>query len=218
MAAKMFFDIETVCQNANTISSHLRDIWDSKHKADGLSTEQSLMRDGALKAEFSKVVVFSYGGINGNGKLSIKSISGHPDQEKETLIKIAELLDNYFPDKISHLCGHNIKEYDIPFLIKRFIINGIKVPECFRIYGKKPWELNHIIDTIEIWKFGSRNMVSMDTICAALQIDSPKDDIDGSMVSKVYWGTLDLDRIIGYCEKDVLAQILIYEKLKSLYI
>jgi hypothetical protein len=44
-----------------------------------------------------------------------------------------------------------------------------------------------------------------------LDIPSPKDDIDGSMVNGVYWGEKDVERIAVYCQKDVvtLAQVLL---------
>ena len=44
-----------------------------------------------------------------------------------------------------------------------------------------------------------------------LGIQTPKDDIDGSMVWEVYWKEKNLERIITYCQKDVVtvAQVLL---------
>jgi predicted PolB exonuclease-like 3'-5' exonuclease len=79
------------------------------------------------------------------------------------------------------------------------------------IAGKKPWEIN-LLDTMELWKFGDyKSYTSLDLLAASFNIPTPKDDIDGSMVWKVFWEENDLERIKNYCQKDVVtvAQILL---------
>ncbi|GAC1708669.1 MAG: hypothetical protein NVS9B7_25530 [Flavisolibacter sp.] len=91
------------------------------------------------------------------------------------------------------------------------IINGVNIPEILKISGKKPWDVRHL-DTMELWRFGDyKNYTSLKLLAQVLGIPSPKDDIDGSMVNVVYWGQKDLDRIVEYCQKDVitLTQILL---------
>ena len=59
---------------------------------------------------------------------------------------------------------------------------------------------------MELWKFGDyKSYTSLKLLSAVLDFPSPKDDIDGSNVGRVYWEDQDLDRISLYCEKDVLA-------------
>jgi hypothetical protein len=48
-----------------------------------------------------------------------------------------------------------------------------------------------------------------------LGIPSPKDDIDGSEVAKVYYSEKNIDRIITYCEKDVVAVAQIILRLRG---
>ncbi|HJT72574.1 MAG TPA: hypothetical protein VJ720_01125, partial [Chitinophaga sp.] len=50
-----------------------------------------------------------------------------------------------------------------------------------------------------------KNYTSLKLLTAVLGIPTPKDDIDGSMVGKVYWQDKDLERIVNYCQKDVVA-------------
>jgi len=103
------------------------------------------------------------------------------------------------------LCAHNGKEFDFPYIARRMIINGIDLPLILQMAGKKPWEIRHL-DTMELWKFGDyKNYTSLDLLTAIFDIPTPKDDIDGSMVGKVYWENKDLERIREYCQKDVLA-------------
>lgn len=78
------------------------------------------------------------------------------------------------------------------------------------IAGKKPWEVKHL-DTMELWKFGDyKSYTSLDLLAAVFNIETPKDDIDGSMVGDTYWKKDDLDRIVRYCKKDVKTLCEIY--------
>ena len=101
---------------------------------------------------------------------------------------------------------------------RRMIVNGIPVPEVLNVAGKKPWEV-HFLDTMELWKFGAyRHYISLALMAEILDIPNPKDDIDGSQVGKVYYEDKDINRIVRYCEKDVLtvAQILLRLRGESL--
>jgi uncharacterized protein YprB with RNaseH-like and TPR domain len=105
------------------------------------------------------------------------------------------------------LCGHNAKEFDIPYLSRRMMINGIKLPAMLDLAGKKPWEVPHL-DTMELWKFGDyKNFTSLELLATLFGIPTPKDDIEGSDVARVYYIEKDLDRIVTYCQKDVLTVV-----------
>lgn len=83
--------------------------------------------------------------------------------------------------------------------------------------GKKPWETKHLLDTLELWKFGDRkNFTSLKLLAAVLDFPSPKDDIDGSEVGRVFWQEDDLPRIALYCEKDVLATIQLFLRYRRM--
>jgi predicted PolB exonuclease-like 3'-5' exonuclease len=93
------------------------------------------------------------------------------------------------------------------------LINGIKIPSILNLSGKKPWEINHI-DTMELWKFGDyKAYTSLALLCHVFKIPTPKDDISGADVARVYYEENDLQRIAKYCEKDVVALIQLYLKI-----
>ncbi|MEI9958845.1 MAG: ribonuclease H-like domain-containing protein [Ferruginibacter sp.] len=101
--------------------------------------------------------------------------------------------------------GHNIKEFDMPFICRRLLINGLPIPAYLNFQNMKPWDTN-IVDTFQYWRFGDyKNYTSLKLLAAALGVPSPKDDIDGSMVAEVYWKEKNLERIVTYCQKDVLT-------------
>jgi DNA polymerase elongation subunit (family B) len=128
------------------------------------------------------------------------------------LTEFFELLDGHYNKNYHRLCGHNIKEFDIPYICRRATVNSIPLPSIVDVSGKKPWEINHL-DTLEYWKFGDRkNFTSLDLLCRINNIDTPKDDISGEQVARVYRDEKDLPRIQAYCEKDVVATAKLFLK------
>jgi len=206
----LFLDIETVptFPDWEKVPERLKPLWEHKSKSfrsEEVSLEESWNRAG-IYAEFGKVVCISVGFIKGAGserKYRTKSFFGH--DEKELLLEFAKLLNAHYSAPKSLLCAHNGKEFDFPYIARRMLINGIKIPAILDTAGKKPWEVNHL-DTMELWKFGDRkSYTSVSLLTAIFEIPSPKDDIDGSEVGNVYWKEGDVDRIELYCRKDVLA-------------
>ena len=125
-----------------------------------------------------------------------------------------ERVGREFPEKFA-LCGHNIKEFDVPYICRRLLIHQMPAPKMFDIAGKKPWETKHLLDTLELWKFGdNKNYTSIKLLTAVFDIPSPKDDIDGSQVGRVFYEEGDVERIARYCEKDVVAVMQLILKFK----
>lgn len=95
------------------------------------------------------------------------------------------------------------------------IVHGIELPYKLNLFGKKPWEIPHL-DTMELWKFGDyKHFTSLKLLANILGIPSPKDDIDGSQVRQVYYEEKNLDRIITYCEKDVITTAQVFLRLRN---
>lgn len=214
----LFLDIETVPQFSSyqQMPDEWKSLWDLKSASlsryhEG-QTNESLYPRAGIYAEFGKIVCISCGvmqGKSGDRKLVIKSFAG--DDEKDLLSRFIDMLNKWSPGDPKQLCAHNGKEFDFPYLCRRMIINGLSIPAILNVAGKKPWEVNHL-DTMELWKFGDfKNYTSLNLLAHALGIPTPKDDIDGSMVWQVYWEEKNLQRIVNYCQKDVItvAQIML---------
>lgn len=207
----LFLDIETVplYRHWEEIPEHLKALWEKKAASirgtEEESIEESWNRAG-IYAEFGKIVCISVGFLNVEGagrEFRTKSFFDH--DEKRLLSEFAELLNQNYQRKESLLCAHNGKEFDFPYIARRMLINGLEIPKILNTAGKKPWEVNHL-DTMELWRFGDRkNFTSVALLTAVFDIPTPKDDIDGSQVGRVYWEENDLSRIEEYCRKDVVA-------------
>ncbi len=223
----LFLDIETVSQypKYEQLSDRLKPLWEKKAKSILRKYDEDLSEDeiaqtytdrAAIFAEFGKIVCISVGFISRDKDslkptLRLKSFANK--DEKVLLQEFAELLTQHYNNSNKHgICGHNIKEFDIPYICRRLIINQLPLPSILNIAGKKPWETKHLIDTLTLWKFGDyKNYTSLNLLTAIFDIPSPKDDIDGSQVGVTFWNEDDgLERITAYCEKDVLATAQLY--------
>ena len=161
----------------------------------------------AIFAEFGQVVCISCGFLRFEGQGPVfRAKSWFGSDESANLQGFAKMLNDYLEVKPRvALCAHNGKEFDSPYLGRRYLINRLPVPEPLRVQGKKPWE-TAFIDTMELWKFGDyKSFTSLDLLTAILDVPTPKDDMDGSQVGSVFWEEGDHARIAHYCEKDVLA-------------
>ena len=219
----LFLDIETVPMVAgyNELPENFRKLWDRKAEIlsmndrrtekEPASPEEIFMRAG-IYAEFGKIVCISTGIIR-NQSVWLKSFFG--DNEKQLLTDFSEMLSKASGKKFQFLCAHNGKEFDYPYMIRRMLINGLPIPVLLDLIGKKPWEVNHF-DTMELWKFGDyKNFTSLELLATVFGIPSPKDDIRGSDIARVYWEEKNLDRIATYCQKDVLTIVNLFLKFQG---
>lgn len=210
----LFLDIETVPEVASfdQLNPSMQELYAQKtqyQRADSTEAADFYHKAG-IWAEFGKIVCISVGFFS-NATLTQFRLKSFYGDESEILNDFKSLLEKHFNEPQHVLCAHNGKEFDFPFIARRMIINQIALPEKLQLFGKKPWEINHI-DTLEFWKFGDYKLyTSLKLLTTILGIPSPKQDIDGSMVAQVYYQQNDLIRIVKYCEADVeaIAQLML---------
>jgi DNA polymerase elongation subunit (family B) len=187
-------DIETVpcVERFDLLSPALQALWLKKQKEN-----ETFEMHAGLYPEFGKVACISFG----YSREKIKSFSG-PD-ESEILIAFCQAVASFKGAYV--FAGHNILDFDFPFLAKRYLINKLPIPRIFNVLQGKPWD-NANIDTMKLWAMGVFNSkTSLNLLCAILGVESPKQDIDGSQVADVFYKEQDYARIARYCEADVLA-------------
>jgi 3'-5' exonuclease len=202
----LVIDIETVSQSPDwtSMDEYWKQLWEQK-------IEKQLPE--GENPEFGKVICISAGYFriqDGKAVFRVKSYAGHDEAE---LLKqfVKEAGQWQAKKKSAAFAGHNIREFDIPYLCRRLVINNLPIPVWLDFQAMKPWETN-LVDTMQLWRFGDyKNYTSLNLLAACLGVPSPKDDIDGSKVGEVYWVEKGIDRIAAYCQKDVVtvAQILL---------
>jgi len=203
---------------------------------DESKTPEELYERAGIYAEFGKIICVSVGYVKPKlirqladnavpapstqeelkeNEYEFRTTSFYGDDEKELLNRFVQLLNNHYNKPQHLLCAHNGKEFDFPYLARRMLINGLKLPEILNIAGKKPWEVAHL-DTMELWKFGDyKKYTSLNLLATIFDIPTPKDDMDGSDVARVYWKENNLDRIANYCQKDVLTVAQLFLRFKG---
>jgi len=214
----LFLDIETVpeVEDFNLLDEEKKHLFDLKtqyQRKEEYTPEEFYDRAG-IWAEFGKIVCISVGYFTFKSDIRHFRVTTFFGDEKKILLDFSNLLNTYFGKPQHIMCGHNAKEFDFPFIARRMIINQVRIPEKLNLFGKKPWEVPHL-DTLEMWKFGDfKHYTSLKLLTKVLNIPSPKDDISGSEVGHVYYVEKDIDRIIVYCEKDVIAVAQIMLRLR----
>ena len=220
----LFIDIETVPEVAdiNQLDETVQELWEEKkgkHRTEEETINEFYFHNAGIFAEFGKIICISVGKISQTGMFqgfSVQSFYG--DDEIKLLTDFSSFLKNELQkNRNINLCGHNIREFDVPYICRRLLINNLKLPMYFEsLQAKKPWEAG-LLDSMDFWKFGDyKNYISLKLLAHCLGVPSPKDDISGKDVGKVYWKEQNLHRIKTYCQKDVLTVAQIVLKLKGL--
>jgi 3'-5' exonuclease len=215
----LFLDIETVpeVQNFSELDETKQHLWGhkSQYQRKEDETAEDFYERAGIWAEFGKIVCISVGYFKLQGDLRKFRVTSFFGDEIKILKDFKNLLISHFSETKHLLCAHNGKEFDFPYIARRMIIHNIELPHKLNLFGKKPWEVPHL-DTLELWKFGDyKNYTSLKLLTHILGIPSPKDDIDGSEVYRVFYKENDIDRIVMYCEKDTVAVAQIFLRLRG---
>ncbi|RLD46188.1 MAG: 3'-5' exonuclease, partial [Bacteroidetes bacterium] len=172
-----------------------------------------------IYSEFGKIICISVGYISDIKTKTFRVKSFYGDNETQLISDFFELLNKSYNKHKNYLCAHNGLEFDFPFIARRAVINNIKLSPMLDISATKRWENKHLIDTMEMWKFGDyKHYTSLDLLVHLFNIPTPKNDIDGSQVADVYYKEKNLERIVKYCEKDVIAIARLYLRFNNLEI
>lgn len=221
---ELIIDIETVSGQSglDQLSADMQGHWERKAMLlrrtdeEPESAASSYFSKAGIYAEFGKIICIGIGLISREQKhIRIKTLAN--DDEQLLLRSFIELIlkmENEHKVNII-FCGHNIKEFDLPYICRRLMVNGLTLPRALQLAGLKPWQVSHQ-DTLDLWRYGDhKHYTSLDLLARVLDVPSSKTDIDGSEVNGVYWNENDLDRIATYCSRDIFTTALVYLRLKG---
>lgn len=170
-----------------------------------VATEQWLKTsfDGGL----GQVVAISWATDEGEAtSLSVgKPDHAHEEQMLGLFCEQIELLMASRNYRAPRWVGHNVAEFDLPFLWKRCVVRGLPPPRWLPAHPK-PWG-EQVYDTMVEWA-GPRGRISLDRLCKLLGIPG-KDGFSGADV----WPAVQegrLAEVAEYCRADV-------ERVRSVY-
>lgn len=220
----LFLDIETVPQfpSFNQMSENWQTLFTEKTAKivpEFQTMDSAYMERAGILAEFGKIICISLGFFfeNEQKTLCFKTKSIYEDDEKILLNEFVATVEKY---KVRHpnfqFGGHNIREFDIPYISRRLMIKQLPLPDFLPDAGAKPWDVK-MFDSLQYWKFGDyKNFISLNLLANVLNVPTSKDDISGKDVARVYYQDHDLPRIAKYCAKDVIAVANIYLRFRQL--
>ena len=218
-------DIETASafSDFDSMDFQWQELWVEKNKRQftDISDASSFYQQRAgVMAEFGKIICICIGYFTREAEEKMITKLFFGDDEKLLLNDLLLSLNSLRKKKIV-FAGHNIREFDLPFICRRLLVNKIIIPEFLNIQNTKPWD-NMMLDTFQYWRFGDyKNYTSLKLLAKVLDVPSSKDDIDGSMVGALYWESdviqkeRNLMKIAEYCQKDVEASVAILFRLMS---
>ncbi len=216
----LFLDIETVPQQYDwsKLDPRTAQLFSDKtryeQERNAKSAEDIYGEKGGILAEFGKIICIGVGSIHKSGEnMALRVTSFQGDDETAILRQFVDLLNKHYNTDDHWLCGHNGKEFDFPYIARRCVVHWIALPRLLDTGGLKPWEVGHL-DTMNLWSFGDRKAyTSLALLTHILGIPTPKDDITGADVARVYYEEKGLDRIATYCKKDVVATAQLFLRL-----
>jgi 3'-5' exonuclease len=219
----IFIDIETVSLTKEyaSLGERFQNAWSKKAlqlDSNCKDIPSYFFEKAAIYAEFGKVVVIGLGYFHENekGQLSLRVKSLTAETEEQLLLDFASLVEKIAKPKEISLCAHNGKEFDFPYLCRRMLVNGVRIPDYLNLSTKKPWEVPHF-DTLEMWKFGDRkSYTSLELLATVFDIPTSKQSIDGSQVNKTYYMDNNLSLIADYCRRDVAVLAQLFLKMNSI--
>ncbi len=217
----IFLDIETVSDKLSydDLDERMQLLWDKKAKQwDASKSAAELYPKAALLPEFGKIIVIGVGFFH-QGKdreINFRVKAFKNDDEKVLLTDFKNLVEKKFKSDDLRFVAHNGKGFDFPYLARRMMVQGIRLPKALQLYGKSPWQIPHV-DTMEMWRMGDiRTFVSLDLLTALFELPSSKTALDGGKVNETYYHEKDLEKIAQYCLGDVVATARVYLRMMSI--
>ena len=216
----LFLDIETahgskaLFEAGASLATAWAHVAESKYKDEGDDYGILYKRYAALYPEFGRIVCVSMGYFKNETDFCVRAYQNTDEKQLITDVgnEITKLSASY---KV--LGGHNLKQFDVPFLIRRALVHNLHLPVMFDLYAAKPWEMTQFIDTMEMWKSTAMSLGSatLESIAAAFGFKSPKEDMNGSMVSTYYYlpEGPDFAKIGKYCSGDVIVTACLYVRM-----
>lgn len=170
--------------------------WMNKFKD---STDEFYQNTAIEFPEYTKILAISYGSfyLENGLKRNFKKIYN----EDEFIVlstfftDLQFLVDSESPYNV--LCGDNITSFDIPMLIKRFLVHrnnfpDKKLPKILKEYLMEKKYESSIVDTRSVWKFNSLTQSSANTqdlYSNFLSLKKTTDLVENATLSKFYWST-----------------------------
>ena len=205
----VIIDIETAPAQASweDLDADWQVLWTEKSRQQlpDLRPEDAYTQRAGIWAEFGQVVCIGLGYFSqDHPRPKFHQLALTDTDERRLLLRFKEWMDVH-QQRSPHWiwCGHHIREFDLPFLCRRMLANQLRIPDQLDFQSSKPWE-QRVADTFQGWRFGDhKHYTSLALLARVLGLPSPKSNMCGEDVARVYLERGGIDRIADYCLEDV---------------
>lgn len=225
----LFIDIETVSAypDFESMPLHWQLLWKQKvcrQVTEQHTPEQAYTERAGIMAEFGRIVCIGIGWSSEDSNTGIQTMSFADTDERQLLLRFLKWFSDQTAAGIYWTpAGHNIREFDIPFLCRRLLANRLPIPAKLNWQNCKPWEIQ-VVDSFQLWRFGDyKQFTSLDLLAALFGIPSSKQHMCGADVGPMYWAASDpvaqkavLHTIEQYCLQDVVTTAFVIQALQGL--
>lgn len=186
-----------------------------------VTIEDRWIDQAGLTAEFGKIVAIAVSWYKTDGAIATVVWKGdeHRADEQGSLQLFQTML---IKNPTCRLIAHNGKSFDFPFLTRRMLIWRMIIPAPLNAYGKKPWDMTRLVDTVEMWASTEyKPFIALDVLCELFGIESPKEgEVTGATVGDFYWNdpVRSLEPIGKYCGRDTVALAKLHKILENLLV
>ncbi|KKQ89935.1 MAG: hypothetical protein UT12_C0005G0003 [Candidatus Curtissbacteria bacterium GW2011_GWC2_38_9] len=195
---KLFFDLETIPAPEELRQVVIEAERKKARNREIASDNEALYRASTFSGDFGRIFCIGYA----QDDTPAQVISGHETEILKKWWQIAQSANVFI--------GHNIIDFDIPFLYKRSIVHKIKPSQLLPI---KKFPTENIFDTAREWsRWDNYSQTSLHNLALALDLPSSKDKMDGSQVYDFYFKRR-FEDIYTYCKKDVELTRKIYKRM-----
>ena len=176
------------------------------------------LKNAGTLPEFSRIVTVGLGYFTQKSdNLVLRCTAIEEPDEPKLLERLCKTLDKHGKDgRIYALCAHNGREFDYPFIARRFLINNMPLPKSLSKLLAKPWDSPHI-DTLEMWRFGARRgTASLPKLAWRLKIDHQLSQRASNTETFLAWHLgKDVPPISQYAIEDVILTAKLWLRLSS---
>jgi len=188
----LFFDIETTypAKSPNFLDKRTDEFigYNSQRRR---KSKKIIFENTPLQYGIGKIVCIC-------GVLDEDWVYSSEDDERKQIETFMNAVSN-----VNHICGHNVKRFDIPYIIGRCLKLDISI---------EPIVSSEIIDTSDL--LGDK-YVSLEHLSYLCNLESSKSGIQGKDVPSAYYNGRFIE-IMEYCMNDVQNTYLIFKKVCSL--
>lgn len=205
-AVLIYSTLEELERNNKPLFERWRYLANTKYNAnivDSKYQQEIYEKNAPYYPEYSRIIAITYAKVyseNGTPKRSLKKIA---NEDEKTVIEMfmSELYQissdgaKSTPHMFPTFCGYNIISYDIPLLIKRFMVHRNKFENktlpfvLKRALNIKPWE-SGLVDVVNVWKFNGFDIIPLMLIADYLELKKTTDLLSNAELSKYYWGNV----------------------------